>query len=866
MMPWQESLAEIRDRFIEAAEVHSEFGILIASTSHEVDSTASSDLPTFANMVQKFQLSQMTDCLSPSDFLPPYLTQHGVVLVGTKIAISHFRRLAIDADSFLPSDFRVRPSLYQTITHYFDEPFPLQRWVEFVVINSSGGWRHEVFHTVTGNHCSYTISNPFRSCAGAISKVLEDIETSLPRHIKNTATLREMFMNTGEYVKSCDQTPPPPLENPPPAPTPRTVEPNTAFPHWENYLPEGLYHAPSTTWPLAKRQLRRFCYSLEDADRKLRDTRLPDELRYWWLRQWADGLMFHTGESATVADVRALYEYARKLNELFHLSVTQPDAKHPRDVEFSFYDQPIQWGGDRGNSTRCMLQQLSQRHEDEGRFQPTRFPGVGAIPHRSLGWRLASEQFFNWAGFLCAPGELTAVQRDWLEHITFDMTDWCRFQGTHGEQCQPLGEQVLNRIQAGIERVSDRIGIGAATLTRDGRYSDTLNEVSKWLEQAGAITVAPATADNGTETFIERYRRQVEQTECDRPQSDDENRRLRAEAELFFSDWRSGMAALDNALAPLFAGSLNSSMVIALELRRMGELLVESDERSSIYADQTRILRNGGLSWNSLASKLARLQAFEEVEADFNDAPDGHGHDPVFAATLLRAAVESDYVRLSGQVEWLLSPSGRLSPFGWIRHILDWLGPFVGINTPHDPREFTPAGWRRANWIKSEQRTRQILVGGGFCIDEALFPSLRPVEQPSNDASPANPNSISTTSSLRSTQPVVEPTSLTVSGVSKEPTRHSENSCAIAFEKLAPSRKRAWGLRIEAIRRHSDIDEFTPDQRLYDVLKKDGEDVPNEFKTFTDYLRECRRALGLQKKSPRGGRRSGKSVVLGSEA
>jgi hypothetical protein len=273
--------------------------------------------------------------------------------------------------------------------------------------------------------------------------------------------------------------------------------PNAGFPHYSRYLPDGYNHSFLTVWPDAERQLRRFQQAVEVANRKLPvGTRLPGELVGWWYRHWAGELMARTDRPAgSAAEVRAVYTFGRTLDRLLSLSTSSPNDPHPRDIEFTFYGRAILRDGGHGNSRPDPLSNIRRDLLEERtgvgmELEPVAFPGRRTA-HHILGWRLTAEEFLDWAGFLCADGELTANQLDLLAHIAYCTRgegDWCRAFGTHGEECRPLGDNLLRRIQDDIVRVSDELRIEVRTVGRAGTFRESLNDVSGWLAAAEAAS------------------------------------------------------------------------------------------------------------------------------------------------------------------------------------------------------------------------------------------------------------------------------------------------------------------------------------------------------------------------------------------
>ncbi|MFO0847320.1 MAG: hypothetical protein U0871_02000 [Gemmataceae bacterium] len=80
------------------------------------------------------------------------------------------------------------------------------------------------------------------------------------------------------------------------------------------------------------------------------------------------------------------------------------------------------------------------------------------------------------------------------------------------------------------------------------------------------------------------------------------------------------------------------------------------------------------------------------------------------------------------------------------------------------------------------------------------------------------------------------------------------------FDRLAPSRKKAWGEYCDARRISPELAEAT-DEQVYKWLDDQGEAELPQIKSWIRYVSECRSALGLQKTAPRGGRAGGGSSI-----
>jgi hypothetical protein len=84
---------------------------------------------------------------------------------------------------------------------------------------------------------------------------------------------------------------------------------------------------------------------------------------------------------------------------------------------------------------------------------------------------------------------------------------------------------------------------------------------------------------------------------------------------------------------------------------------------------------------------------------------------------------------------------------------------------------------------------------------------------------------------------------------------------------LAPSRQKAYRLYLRAVEAAPHLQDAT-EKDVYNWLSNhqdDGDDSLQPYETFTRYLRECRNKLGNQKRKPRGGRPTGRSIVRSNE-
>jgi hypothetical protein len=80
------------------------------------------------------------------------------------------------------------------------------------------------------------------------------------------------------------------------------------------------------------------------------------------------------------------------------------------------------------------------------------------------------------------------------------------------------------------------------------------------------------------------------------------------------------------------------------------------------------------------------------------------------------------------------------------------------------------------------------------------------------------------------------------------------------FDRLAPSRRIAWGQYQDALRRNPEFGENPKDRDVYTWLAEHDEAELPEFSTWSKYVRAARGAKGAQKNTPRAGR-EGRSVA-----
>jgi len=269
------------------------------------------------------------------------------------------------------------------------------------------------------------------------------------------------------------------------------------FPHPEEYLPEGINNSVADTWPMARRQLYAFRVSLDVANGKLGgiDSRLPHGFRDWWVRSWADALLFRSHRPVEdAAGARAWYEFGRVLDRELHISATAADSSHPRDAEFTYYDRPLMRGDGRGNDRAQPFAGFGYLQEDRAGLTPVAFPNAPAALPNMPRHRLCCEQLLEWGGFLTSPEPLTAEQVDALGHVgcsTVGENGWCAARGTHGEQCGPFDAGIRQRLRHSIQQVSDRIKIAVQPVSREGLLSEALDAVSSWLERAELLPTPP---------------------------------------------------------------------------------------------------------------------------------------------------------------------------------------------------------------------------------------------------------------------------------------------------------------------------------------------------------------------------------------
>ena len=278
------------------------------------------------------------------------------------------------------------------------------------------------------------------------------------------------------------------------------------FPHPEEYLREGINNSVADTWPMARRQLDAFRASLDLANGKLGEagSRLSHGFRDWWVRSWADALLFRSHRPVEdAAGVRAWYDFGRVLDRSLRISATAADSSHPRDAEFTYYDRPLMRGDGRGNDRAQPFAGFGYLQEDRAGLTPVAFPNAPAALPNMPRHRLCCEQLLEWGGFLTSPEPLTAEQVNALGHVgcsTVGENGWCSVGGTHGEQCVALGVRVSDRLREAIRSVSDLVGIGVEMIPQDGRLDEALDRASNWLARAPTANAAQPTPTRTTES------------------------------------------------------------------------------------------------------------------------------------------------------------------------------------------------------------------------------------------------------------------------------------------------------------------------------------------------------------------------------
>jgi len=285
----------------------------------------------------------------------------------------------------------------------------------------------------------------------------------------------------------------------PPAGTPTAVPPTppnpsvAGFPSHSSYMPPGDLNSASEVWPLASRQLDEFLRCLEAADSKLHSfagAMLPPALPLWWVRAWADGFLGSTRSVTRVDDIRATYQFARRLDRLLRVTDAPADEPHPFDAEFTYYDRPLTRNNDEGVPGPAPLAHFGHDFERDHGYTPIRFPR-SPVPPQSLDPRLRSAEFLAWGGFLASPEPLTEGQRAELGRVgcsDHGVGEWCRLFATHGFQCGRVAESALDRLRWGVQHVADSMRIPPRVVPRDVPFSDALTAVAEWLENAERVS------------------------------------------------------------------------------------------------------------------------------------------------------------------------------------------------------------------------------------------------------------------------------------------------------------------------------------------------------------------------------------------
>lgn len=295
---------------------------------------------------------------------------------------------------------------------------------------------------------------------------------------------RQLVREHAEAVRQLSAVPPmPPPTDPPVAPSTS----DGGFPHHRRYLTAGMAHSVGSVWPRAERQLNEFFRCVEVANRKLGEhgSRLPDALVSWWVREWADAVPWHTNFGGYgVADIRALYQFGRRIDRELRLSESPADASRPSDVEFTCYDRALVRDDGHGRSRPEPLATFGYQAEDRAGFVPVPFPRTEADGH-ALSPRIGCDGFLHWAGFLASADPLTEDQLRELGHVGYSEVGrdgWCR--ATHGEQYGRIVVTILDRLRNAITHVSDALGNAVELIPRKGRFDDALSRVSVWLARA----------------------------------------------------------------------------------------------------------------------------------------------------------------------------------------------------------------------------------------------------------------------------------------------------------------------------------------------------------------------------------------------
>ena len=291
----------------------------------------------------------------------------------------------------------------------------------------------------------------------------------------------------------------PPSDPPPPAavspPANEIQAPPVGFPHHSNYLPAGRANSISDVWPMAEHQLNTYVNCHVAMNRKLAATgaRLPDVFGRWWVRNWADAMLFHSDFGRErLGDIQALYHSGRRLDRVLFLSDISSNSPDPEDAEFTYYNRPLLCNGGRGDVRAMPFAGFGHQAEDQTGFLPVSFPRSPAAPV-PIAPRLSCEGFLEWAAFLVSPEPLTQQQIDELGHVgcsEVGVEEWCHSVRTHAEHRRRIASNVLIRLQDDIIGVSDQLEIAVITVPREGPFRASLNVVSEWLVRARTVTAS----------------------------------------------------------------------------------------------------------------------------------------------------------------------------------------------------------------------------------------------------------------------------------------------------------------------------------------------------------------------------------------
>jgi len=266
------------------------------------------------------------------------------------------------------------------------------------------------------------------------------------------------------------------------------------FPPAANYLPNSTDNSMAESWPRANRQLDAFFRCVARANEKL-PTRvnLPQQIGACWVREWAEDLVLKTFTSCSDAsDIRAEYEFGRKLDELVCLTNTPLEHPMPSDVEFTFYDRPLlRHHATTGELTPDPLACTGHYLEDRFQYMPTVFPRsqVRLLPHSP---RLMCFEFLEWAGFLTAPDALNTEQLCELGHVGYSTEvrqTGCLRRGTYGEQFGRFAPIITQRLRLAIRRVSDANRLAVGRVSETLPFATVLDDVSEWLTRPDVVAL-----------------------------------------------------------------------------------------------------------------------------------------------------------------------------------------------------------------------------------------------------------------------------------------------------------------------------------------------------------------------------------------